>query len=83
MAKNPARGSLAEVRPWANHKATLALMRRRLGLKPLVWKRAHMGLATLAVVGTAAHALLIEGTMEQVSKLLLCVIAIAVTAIRL
>src|SRR3954471_20158118 len=54
--------------------ALLAAFRRRLGLR--TWRIVHMPLAAVIVVGTVAHAMLIEGTMETVSKALLCVLVI-------
>src|SRR3954447_165461 len=48
--------------------ALLAALRRRLGLRPRTWRIAHMLLAIVIVGGSAAHAILIEGTMETVSK---------------
>src|SRR4051794_38792761 len=51
--------------------ALLATFRRRLGLR--TWRIVHMALATVIIVGTVIHAMLIEGTMETVSKALLCV----------
>lgn len=52
--------------------AALALMRRRLRL--MTWRRGHTALISLAVLGTIIHVVLIEGTMGQVSKVLLCVV---------
>ncbi len=58
--------------------ALLALLRRRLRIRPRVWRACHGCFATLIVGGSILHALLIEGTMEPVSKALLCVcVAIA------
>src|SRR3954467_8658213 len=54
--------------------ALLAAFRRRLGLR--TWRIVHMVLAAVIVVGTVAHAMLIEGTMETVSKASLCVLAL-------
>lgn len=54
--------------------ALLALLRRRLRLTPRVWQLAHGSLAVIIVSGSILHALLIEGTMETVSKTLLCVV---------
>ncbi|MBR0755955.1 ferric reductase-like transmembrane domain-containing protein [Bradyrhizobium jicamae] len=54
--------------------ALLAIFRRRLGLRR--WRIAHMGLAIVIVVGSAAHAVLIEGTMETVSKVALCALVL-------
>ena len=59
--------------------ATLAAMRRRVPLRPAVWRFAHTATALAAVLCSVAHALLIEGTMEPVSKALLCVLAVAAT----
>jgi predicted ferric reductase len=55
--------------------ALLAAFRRRLGLR--TWRIVHMGLASVIIVGTVVHAMLIEGTMETVSKTLLCVLVVA------
>jgi predicted ferric reductase len=57
--------------------ALLAALRRRLGLRPRVWRIAHMSLAVIIVVGSVVHAVLIEGTMETVSKAALCVLVLA------
>ena len=59
--------------------AALAALRRRLGLRPRTWRIAHVSLAIVIVAGTAAHALLIEGAMETVSKAALCALVLAVT----
>jgi hypothetical protein len=56
--------------------ATLALCRRRLRLRPVFWRRTHKCLAAFIVSGSAVHAWLIEGTMETVSKGLLCVMVV-------
>jgi predicted ferric reductase len=56
--------------------ALLALLRRRLGLRPRTWRIAHMSLAVVIVVGGVVHAMLIEGTMETVSKAVLCVLVL-------
>ena len=60
--------------------ALLAAMRRRLRSRPRTWRRAHTTLATVIVLGTVLHALLIQGTMETVSKVLLCALVVAATA---
>lgn len=59
--------------------ALLATLRRRLRLKPLVWRRAHTALAAVIVAGSVAHALLIEGTMQTLSKIALSALVVAVT----
>lgn len=52
--------------------ATAILATRRRKLRPRTWRVAHTSLAAIIVAGTVAHALLIEGTMEPVSKAALC-----------
>lgn len=57
--------------------ALLAALRRRL--RPRTWRLAHMLLAIVIVGGTVVHGLLIEGTMEFVSKAVLCALVLAAT----
>ncbi len=59
--------------------ALLAALRRRLGLRPRTWRVAHMALALVIVAGGLVHAILIEGTMETVSKTVLCALVLAAT----
>lgn len=59
--------------------ALLAALRRRLGLRPRTWRIAHMVLAVVIVAGGIVHAMLIEGTMETVSKAVLCALVLAAT----
>ena len=64
--------------------ALLAVFRRRLRLR--VWRAGHSALVSVAVSGTILHALLIDGTMEPVTKVALCgivAVALAVVLIRL
>lgn len=62
---------------WAVFAAVLlAVFRRRLQLRPKIWRRAHAFFAIVVVIGSVVHALLIEGTMEPVSKTVLCVFAL-------
>ncbi len=58
--------------------AVLAGFRRRLRWR--IWRLGHTTLAATAVVCSVVHALLIEGTMETVSKVALCMLVLAVTA---
>jgi len=58
--------------------ALLAALRRRLGLSPRTWRIAHLSLAVIIVIGGAVHAMLVEGTMEMVSKAALCAIVLVV-----
>jgi predicted ferric reductase len=55
--------------------ALLAALRRRLG--PRTWRIAHMSLAVVIIVGSVVHAILVEGTMETVSKAALGVLVLA------
>ncbi|UPK27629.1 ferric reductase-like transmembrane domain-containing protein [Bradyrhizobium sp. 195] len=59
--------------------AILAALRRRLGLRLRTWRIVHIPLAIVIVAGTVAHCLLIEGTMETVSKAVLCAAVLAAT----
>lgn len=60
--------------------ALLAACRWRLNLRFRVWRLVHTSLATITIVGSIGHALLIQGTMEDVSKTVLCFIVLLVTA---
>src|SRR6478735_9858069 len=46
--------------------ALMAAFRRRLGLR--TWRIAHMSLAVVIVGGSVVHGMLIEGTMETMTK---------------
>ena len=59
--------------------ALLAALRLRLGLRPRTWRIAHMLLAIVIVAGSVVHAMLIEGTMETMSKAALCALVLAAT----
>lgn len=63
--------------------ALLAFLRKRLGLRPLLWRRIHAGMGGVIVAATIAHALLIEGTMGTLSKWALCVCVAAATLLAL
>lgn len=60
--------------------ALLAAARKRLRLSARTWRRAHSGLAAVIVVGSVVHAILIEGTMETMSKLAICALVLMTTA---
>ncbi|MCB1372890.1 MAG: ferric reductase-like transmembrane domain-containing protein [Rhodobacteraceae bacterium] len=60
--------------------ALLGGLRRRLHLRPRVWRFAHTAMAALVVVCSVAHAMLVEGTMGTLSKAALCGLALAATA---
>ena len=57
--------------------ALLAALRGRVRL--LVWRVLHLALAVVVVVGSVVHAMLIDGTMELLSKAALCALVVAVT----
>lgn len=56
--------------------ATLVLSRRALGLRPVTWRLGHTTLVVIAVIGTVLHAMLVDGTMEPVSKTALCLLVL-------
>jgi predicted ferric reductase len=55
--------------------ALLAAFRRRLRVR--TWRIAHTLLAIVIVAGSVVHAILIEGTMETVTKAALCALVLA------
>ncbi|MHC2591551.1 putative ferric reductase [Bradyrhizobium ottawaense] len=59
--------------------ALLASLRRRLELRPRTWRIIHIPLAIVIVAGSVVHCLLIEGTMETISKAVLCAAILAAT----
>jgi predicted ferric reductase len=59
--------------------ALLAALRRRLGLRLRTWRIVHVPLAIVIVVCGVVHCLLIEGTMETISKAVLCAAVLAAT----
>lgn len=57
--------------------AILAALRRRLRLRPTVWRLCHTTLAAVVVLSSVAHAMQIEGTMGMASKVALCALVAA------
>ncbi len=57
--------------------ATLARFRGRV--RPAKWRLGHTFLISITVAGSILHALLVEGTMESVSKVTLCVLVAIAT----
>ncbi len=55
--------------------ALLAALRRRLRLR--TFRIVHMSLAVVIVVGSVIHGMLVEGTMETMSKAALCALVFA------
>ena len=60
--------------------ALLAVFRRRIGLRPRTWRLGHTALAAIIVIGSIVHAILIEGTMEMITKYSLCALVLIATA---
>lgn len=61
--------------------ALLVALRKRLKWRPQLWRALHTGLVGVVAAGTVAHALLIVGTMETISKTLLGAAVVAVLAL--
>lgn len=59
--------------------ALLAASRQRLRISMRTWRLGHTALVSVVVVGTVVHAMLIEGTMELVSKAVLCALVMIAT----
>lgn len=60
--------------------ALLAALRRRLRLGLRAWRLGHTILVGASAIGSAVHAMLIEGTMETVSKAALCMLVLIAAA---
>ena len=58
----------------------LAMIRRRLRLRPRTWGWTHSALILVIVPGSVIHALLIEGSMETLSKVALCLLLVVASA---
>lgn len=61
--------------------AVLAGLRRRFRLRPATWRLGHTTLVTVAVLGSVPHALLVDGTMETLSKTALAALVLGATAL--
>lgn len=59
--------------------SVLVVLRKRTSIPPRIWKFAHKALATIIVTGTVVHAVLIDGTMETISKVVLCILLLSAT----
>lgn len=57
--------------------AVLAIFRKRLRLR--TFRLVHMVLAAVIVIGSVVHGLLVEGTMETMSKAALCALVVGAT----
>ncbi len=62
---------------WAAFAAALlGVFRHRLNLRFRVWRLGHAGLACMTILGSVVHAMLIEGTMEIMTKTALCALVL-------
>jgi len=61
--------------------ALLVAFRRRMRVPSRRWRIIHSALAGVIVIGGVVHALLIEGTMETTSKVVLCALVVAATVV--
>ena len=59
--------------------ALLVALRRRMRLRWRTWQLGHAALGTIVVAGSVVHAMLIEGTMEAISKTALCALVLLAT----
>jgi predicted ferric reductase len=59
--------------------AFLVVLRRCLRLRLHTWRVVHKALAAVIVVGSVVHALLIQGTMEAVTKAALSALILVAT----
>jgi predicted ferric reductase len=59
--------------------ALMVALRARIGLRPRTWRTVHTGLVSVIVIGTVVHAVLIEGTMETVTKIALSALLVIAT----
>jgi hypothetical protein len=59
--------------------AVMVALRDRIGLRPRTWLMVHTGLVLVIVVGTIVHAVLVQGTMEIVTKIVLCALLVIAT----
>ncbi|MEM7089020.1 MAG: ferric reductase-like transmembrane domain-containing protein [Pseudomonadota bacterium] len=56
--------------------AALGVLRQRLSIRFRIWRLGHASLATITVLGSVVHAMLIEGTMEIMTKTALCILVL-------
>ena len=61
--------------------AALVAFRKRLPLRYSTWRIAHNAIAFIIITATVIHALQIEGTMEPVSKWMICIGVLAITTL--
>jgi predicted ferric reductase len=59
--------------------ALMVALRERIGLRPRTWRMVHTCFVSVIVVGTVVHAVLIQGTMETITKLSLSALLVIAT----
>lgn len=59
----------------------LVATRSRLRLQVRIWRIIHNALAVIVVIASVAHALMIQGAMGQVSKVVLCISVLIVSSL--
>lgn len=59
----------------------LVMARSRLPLKPASWRTLHNLLALVVVIASVVHALMIDGAMGSLSKLILCIAVLVATTV--
>jgi predicted ferric reductase len=57
--------------------ALLAMLRGPLRVRPKIWRFGHSVFAIIIVIGSIIHAMLVDGTMGDVSKAVLCLLVLA------
>ena len=60
--------------------AGLAVLRARGRLRPRLWRLWHSALVVVIVLGSVVHAMLVDGLMGTLSKLILCALVLAASA---
>ncbi len=65
---------------WAVFAAAgLAALRTHIRIPPKAWRVGHTALAVVIVVGSVVHAVLVDGTMEPLSKAAFCILVLLAT----
>lgn len=59
--------------------ALMVVLRDRIGFRPRIWRMVHTGLVSVIVIGTVTHAVLIEGSMEIITKVALSALLVIAT----
>ncbi|MEO0543903.1 MAG: ferric reductase [Pseudomonadota bacterium] len=69
---------------WAIFGAALVtILRRSLSFRYRTWSRLHVALVSVAVAGTVVHIALIDGLIETVAKIAICVVVVGTLLVSL